>query len=66
MYHVMVICSEYSPLKEVDRWLSRNGFHINISQSIEQASKYYELEDFELLLVDADALTDDALDIIQP
>ena len=66
MYHVMVICSEYSPLKEVDRWLSRNGFHVNISQSIEQASKYYELEDFELLLVDADALTDDALEIIQP
>ena len=66
MYHVMVICSEYSPLKEVDRWLSRNGFHVNISQSIEQASKYYELEDFELLLVDADALTDNALEFIQP
>ena len=65
MYHVMVICSEYSPLKEVDRWLSRNGFHVNISQSIEQAKKYYELEDFEILLVDADALTDDSLSTIQ-
>ena len=61
MYHVMVICGDHSPLKEVDRWLSRNGFHVNISQSIDQAIKHYELDDFELLLIDADVAPDDAL-----
>ncbi|MCO4784291.1 MAG: sigma-54-dependent Fis family transcriptional regulator [Marinomonas atlantica] len=61
MYHVMVICDDHSPLKEVDRWLSRNGFHVNISQSIDQAIKYYELDDFELLLIDADVAPEDAL-----
>lgn len=61
MYHVMVICGDNSPLKEVDRWLSRNGFHVNISQTIEQAIKYYELDDFELLLVDADIAADESL-----
>lgn len=61
MYHIMVICGDQSPLKEVDRWLSRNGFHINISQTIDQALKYYELNDFELLLIDAEVATDDAL-----
>ncbi|MBM6552226.1 sigma-54 dependent transcriptional regulator [Marinomonas ostreistagni] len=64
MYHIMVICGDQSPLKEVDRWLSRNGFHVNISQSIDQALKYYELSDFELLLIDADAASDDALSYI--
>ena len=62
MYHIMVICGDHSPLREVDRWLSRNGFHINISQTIDQALKYYELGDFELLLIDADAITDNGLD----
>ncbi len=61
MYHVMVICGDNSPLKEVDRWLSRNGFHVNISQTIEQAIKYYELDDFELLLVDAEVASDESL-----
>lgn len=64
MYHVMVICGDNSPLKEVDRWLSRNGFHVNISQNIEQAIKYYELDDFELLLVDADVAQDESLEKI--
>ena len=64
MYHIMVICGDNSPLKEVDRWLSRNGFHINLSQSIDQALKYYELSDFELLLIDADVAGHDALDQI--
>ncbi|SBS30048.1 Transcriptional regulatory protein ZraR [Marinomonas aquimarina] len=57
----MVICGDNSPLKEVDRWLSRNGFHVNISQTIEQAIKYYELDDFELLLIDAEVAPDESL-----
>lgn len=65
MYHVMVICGDNSPLKQVDRWLSRNGFHVNISQSIELAIKYYELSDFELLLIDADILESDSLSKIE-
>lgn len=65
MYHVMLICADNSPLKEVDRWLSRNGFHVNVSLSIEQASKHYELADFEILLVDADQASDEALSKIR-
>lgn len=61
MYHVMMICDENSPLKEVDHWLSRDGFHVNISHTIEQAMKYYELDDFELLLIDAEVATNDSL-----
>ncbi len=61
MYHVMLICADNSPLKEVDRWLSRNGFHVNVSLSLEQANKHYELTDFEILLIDAEQANDEAL-----
>ncbi|WP_328591931.1 sigma-54-dependent transcriptional regulator [Maribrevibacterium harenarium] len=52
MYHIMMICSEQSPLKELERSLTRNGFHLNHSTSLEQAQKYYELTDFDLILLD--------------
>ena len=65
MYHVMLICEDNSPLKDVDRWLSRNGFHVNVSKSLEQANKYYELEDFEILLIDAEQASRDTLNSIQ-
>ncbi|RDL44096.1 sigma-54-dependent Fis family transcriptional regulator [Marinomonas piezotolerans] len=65
MYHVMLICEDNSPLKDVDRWLSRNGFHVNVSKSLEQANKYYELEDFEILLIDAAQTSRDTLNSIQ-
>ncbi len=52
MHHIMIICPEDSPLKDADRWLSRYGFQVNLSYSLEQANKYYELADFDLLLID--------------
>lgn len=52
MHHIMIICPEDSPLKDADRWLSRYGFQVNLSHSFEQANKYYELAEFDLLLID--------------
>lgn len=52
MHHIMIICPEDSPLKDADRWLSRYGFQVNLSYSLEQANKYYELAEFDLLLID--------------
>ncbi|REG82454.1 sigma-54-dependent transcriptional regulator [Marinomonas pollencensis] len=52
MHHIMIICPEDSPLKEADRWLSRYGFQVNLCYTLEQAKKYYELADFDLLLID--------------
>ncbi|MEL0637341.1 sigma-54 dependent transcriptional regulator [Marinomonas sp. TI.3.20] len=56
MHHIMIICPEDSPLKDADRWLSRYGFQVNLSHSLEQANKYYELADFDLLLIDQSIL----------
>ena len=63
MHHIMIISPDNSPLKAADKWLSRYGFQVNLSQSFEQAHKFYELNDFDLLLVDNDSLveTDSAL-----
>ncbi|MBJ7556974.1 sigma-54-dependent transcriptional regulator [Marinomonas spartinae] len=56
MHHIMIISPDHSPLKEADKWLSRYGFQVNLSHSFEQAHKFYELKDFDLLLVDNDCL----------
>lgn len=52
MHHIMIICQEQSSLNDAERWLSRYGFQVNRSESLEQADKYYALEDFHLLLID--------------
>ena len=56
MHSIMIICPDHSPLKESEKWLSRYGFQVNISQSLEQANKYYELTEFNLLLIDQEAI----------
>ncbi|TDO95484.1 sigma-54 dependent transcriptional regulator [Marinomonas balearica] len=56
MHHIMIICPENSELKFAEKWLTRNGFHINVSHSIQQAEKYYGLTDFDLILLDIDSL----------
>ncbi|MCW4628759.1 MULTISPECIES: sigma-54-dependent transcriptional regulator [Marinomonas] len=56
MHSIMIICPDHSPLKESEKWLSRYGFQVNTSQSLEQAKKYYELSEFNLLLIDQEAI----------
>lgn len=56
MHNIMIICPDHSPLKESEKWLSRYGFHVNTSHSVEQANRYYELSEFHLLLIDQDAI----------
>jgi len=52
----MIICPFNSPLKESEKWLSRYGFQINTCDTLEQANKYYELSDFDLLLIDQESI----------
>ncbi|QUX97451.1 response regulator [Marinomonas sp. CT5] len=56
MHSIMIICPDHSPLKESEKWLSRYGFQVNTSNSLEQANKYYELTEFHLLLIDQEAI----------
>ena len=56
MHSIMIICPDKSPLKEAEKWLSKYGFQVNTSDSLEQAQKYYELAEFHLLLIDQDAI----------
>jgi len=56
MHSIMIICPDNSPLKESEKWLSRYGFQVNISNTLEQANKYYELSEFHLLLIDQEAI----------
>ncbi|ADZ92819.1 sigma-54-dependent transcriptional regulator [Marinomonas mediterranea] len=56
MHHIMIICPEASELIYAEKWLSRNGFHVNVSHSVSQANKYYELSDFDLILLDTSSL----------
>ena len=56
MHSIMIICPDNSPLKTSEKWLSRYGFHVNISNSLEQANKYYELPEFHLLLIDQETI----------
>ena len=56
MHSVMIICPFNSPLKESEKWLSRYGFQINTCDTLEQANKYYELSDFDLLLIDQESI----------
>ena len=56
MHSIMIICPDHSPLKESEKWLSRYGFQVNTSQTLEQANKYYELTEFNLLLIDQEAI----------
>lgn len=57
MHSIMIICPDHSLLKAAEKWLSRYGFQVNISHSLEQASHYYELSEFHLLLVDQASLS---------
>jgi DNA-binding NtrC family response regulator len=52
----MIICPDNSPLKESEKWLSRYGFQVNTSNTLEQANRYYELSEFHLLLIDQEAI----------
>jgi DNA-binding NtrC family response regulator len=54
----MIICPDHSLLKESEKWLSRYGFQVNTSNSLEQANKYYELTEFNLLLIDQETIDD--------
>ncbi|MCB5162580.1 sigma-54-dependent transcriptional regulator [Marinomonas algarum] len=56
MHNIMIICPDQSPLKESEKWLSRYGFHVNTSATIEQANRYYEWSEFHLLLIDQDSI----------
>jgi len=56
MHSIMIICPDNSPLKESEKWLSRYGFHVNTSSTLEQANKYYELTEFHLLLIDQETI----------
>lgn len=56
MHSIMIICPEHSLLGASEKWLSRYGFHVNTSQSLEQANRYYELSEFHLLLIDQEAI----------
>ncbi len=56
MHSIMIICPDNSSLKESEKWLSRYGFQVNISNSLEQANKYYELAEFHLLLIDQEVI----------
>ena len=56
MHSIMIICPDYSPLKESEKWLSRYGFQVNTSSTFEQANRYYELSEFHLLLIDQEAI----------
>lgn len=58
MHSIMIICPENSLLKESDKWLSRYGFQVNTSHSLEQVHKYYELSKFDLLLIDQEIIND--------
>ncbi len=63
MHSIMIICPDNSPLKESEKWLSRYGFQVNTSHSLEQANRYYELTEFHLLLIDNDTIKDQKTDI---
>ena len=56
MHSIMIICPDNSPLKESEKWLSRYGFQVNTSNTLEQANRYYELSEFHLLLIDQEAI----------
>lgn len=56
MHSIMIICPDSSPLKESEKWLSRYGFQVNTSNTLEQANRYYELSEFHLLLIDQEAI----------
>ena len=56
MHSIMIISPDNSPLRESEKWLSRYGFHVNTSNSLEQANRYYELTEFRLLLIDQEAI----------
>ncbi len=56
MHSVMIICPFNSLLKESEKWLSRYGFQINTCDTLEQANKYYEISDFDLLLIDQESI----------
>ncbi len=57
MHSIMIICPDHSLLKAAEKWLSRYGFQVNISHTLEQANHYYELSEFHLLLVDQASLS---------
>ncbi|WOD08527.1 hypothetical protein [Marinomonas sp. GJ51-6] len=56
MHSIMIICPDHSPLKESEKWLSRYGFQVNSGTSLEQVDKYYEISEFDLLLVDQEII----------
>lgn len=56
MHSIMIICPDHSPLKESEKWLSKYGFQVNLGTSLEQVDKYYELGEFDLLLVDQEII----------
>lgn len=56
MHSIMIICPDSSPLKESEKWLSRYGFQVNSSNTLEQANRYYELSEFHLLLIDQEII----------
>lgn len=56
MHSIMIICPDNSLLKESEKWLSRYGFQVNTSSTLEQANRYYELSEFHLLLIDQEAI----------
>ncbi|MGO2354852.1 MAG: sigma-54-dependent transcriptional regulator [Marinomonas foliarum] len=56
MHNIMIICPDNSPLKESEKWLSRYGFQVNTSSTLEQATRYYELAEFHLLLIDQESI----------
>lgn len=56
MHSIMIICPDNSPLKESEKWLSRYGFQVNTSSTLEQATRYYELAEFHLLLIDQESI----------
>ncbi|RNF48654.1 sigma-54-dependent Fis family transcriptional regulator [Marinomonas hwangdonensis] len=57
MHSIMIICPDHSLLKAAEKWLSRYGFQVNTSHTLEQANHYYELSEFHLLLVDQASLS---------
>jgi len=58
MHSIMIICPDNSLLKESEKWLSRYGFQVNMGNSLEQVEKYYELNEFDLLLIDQEIIND--------
>lgn len=56
MHSIMIICPDNSLLKESEKWLSRYGFQVNTGNSLEQVEKYYELSEFDLLLIDQEII----------